>query len=471
MPLLRWLTVVIASWCLLFLILDSRALLASQSGVTQGRIVVYLRSFPHHPDPIDIRLRGISAIREGGQSVPVPVRLSSLVNPELTRDRLLAAGELPPGRYVGLKLDVVEARLGAASADPAGIYPQRSSPVRVLFNLAKGQGVVVNLELDLRSSLEGESGFTPVFVAKVAARPPVDVLGLVSNPSSNTVSFFDKGTGEVVGLIPTGLKPTGIAVDSLRSRAYVAISGEDVVIVIGLSELVILESLQLRGGDQPLELALTAGGETLLVANTGSNTISWIDPRSMVEIDRVRVGDRPQSVIIGPGADRAYVLNTGSSTVSVIDIATRQQVAIIATDSEPHRAQFNRAGDALYLIHQHFQNMTIVDPVSLSVSRRVFVGPGAVGLKVNRTTDLIYLSRLHDNLVEIYEPFSLLPVESIRTGGRPSFLAIDGELNYLYVAIPELGELQGFELVGGLQRTRVDLGHDPYWVAFSNETR
>ena len=52
-------------------------------------------------------------------------------------------------------------------------------------------------------------------------------------------------SGEVVGVVPTGRGPAGMALDALRRRAYVAISGEDTISAIGLLEYRLLQTLRL----------------------------------------------------------------------------------------------------------------------------------------------------------------------------------------------------------------------------------
>jgi len=69
-----------------------------------------------------------------------------------------------------------------------------------------------------------------------------------------------------------------MALDQRTKRAYVALSGEDEVDVIDVANGEVVDRIKLSGGDRPRELALTPDGRTLLVVNTGSNTVSIIDP-------------------------------------------------------------------------------------------------------------------------------------------------------------------------------------------------
>ena len=92
-----------------------------------------------------------------------------------------------------------------------------------------------------------------------------------------------------------------------------------------------------------------------------------------------------------------------------------------------------------------------------------------MALKVDTQTDRIYLARRNARSVEIFDPLSLLPVDSIPTGADAAYLAIDGEGNNLYVALPEKDEVRVIRIVGRETVTRIEVGKDPYGLALSGE--
>jgi YVTN family beta-propeller protein len=67
----------------------------------------------------------------------------------------------------------------------------------------------------------------------------------------------------------------------------------------------VVNRLRLNSGDRPRELALTPDGRTLLCVNTGSNTVSFIDPGSFIEVGRINVGKNPNSILIDQTGRRA----------------------------------------------------------------------------------------------------------------------------------------------------------------------
>lgn len=437
---------------------------AGMAGQPQGQVVVYLQPLSQDAGRLEFRVQEILAEAEGGELERLDLLFQDLHGNELTRERRLAFGSLPPGRYKGLAVRVSAARRGRedGAADP--LPEAEPVAVDVPFRIQRGEGVVLSLSLETRGSVETDFRFNPVFFARVAFRPPVATLGLVSSPGDDSITLYDKSSGSVVGLVPTGRAPQGLVLDAARRLAYVALADDDTVISLGLLEPRILTGLRLRGGDRPTGLALTPDGTTLLCANSGSRTVSLIDALSMVEIDRITVGDRPLSVVVDSAGSRAYAFNTAASSVTVLDLRNRAVLATIPTEAEPFWGQFDRSGEALFVIHRFSPFVTRIDTASLATARR-FVGSRVTAIAVDPRTDLIYLGIEDADTIEIYDPLSFLPLDSISTAGEVSFLSIDGEENNLHLLLPELRQVHVVRQVGQKLVARIDLGEAPYWAS------
>jgi YVTN family beta-propeller protein len=206
-----------------------------------------------------------------------------------------------------------------------------------------------------------------------------------------------------------------------------------------------------------------------LVANKGTNTVSFVDPFSFVELKRVDVGKEPNSISIHPNGKGAFVFNTFSNSVSIIDIPKKAVVATLTTDPAPLRGQFNRRGNRLYVIQELSTYLTAIDPSVLSVLRRFPVRIGIVSIKVDPQTDLVYMGRRRDTAVEVYDPFSFVVVDSINTGAGITYMTIDGEENNLYMVNPEMKSLMVSRLVRKRVFSEMDVGESPYWVTMMGE--
>jgi YVTN family beta-propeller protein len=308
-----------------------------------------------------------------------------------------------------------------------------------------------------------------VFSPFIPSRPIINLAGYVSNTVSNNITVFDKKLGQVVGMIATGKGPAGMAIDQRLRRVYVAISGEDEIIAIDIAGGEMTNRIKLPTGDRPQELALTPDGRTLLSLNAGTNTVSFIDPLSVSELNRVNVGMGPRSILIDSNGRRAYVFNTSSGTISVLDIASRAIITTFSTDPGPLRGQFNRRGDNLYVIHELSSYLTVVDPVSFRVLKRFSIGQGMNFIKVDARTDLAYISRKNDPFVGVYNPLAFVSVDFVKTGGTIDCMAIDGEENNLYLVNSDTKSLMVSNLVRKRILLEMDVGEGPYWVTMMGE--
>ena len=435
----------------------------------EGQVFVYLQSLSQEADRLTFRLEGMSAVRGDGTTVPLSLHIGDIRGKDPKRERLLASGVLPPGQYLGFSFRSTGATLKGEEGDVALPLADEKPMTSIHFAIARKKALVVSLKFLYRESLPGGIRFAPSFTAEVPGKIATGLIGLVTGRRGNTVTAFDKVTGKVVAVVPTGTSPGGIVLNPLSRRAYVAISGEDAVEAIDFLGMDVIGRGRLVIGDRPEELALTPDRKTLLTANTGSNTVSVVDAASLVETRRIRVGSGPQSILVDRAGRRAYVFNTLSGTISVLDIGTGGVVATVATESGPVRGEFNRGGHRLYVLHRYSPFLGVFDPTTLSIVRRVYVGSGGMALKVDTKTDLIYLSRQGTGEVTIYDPFSFLPVDSWRAGSDASCLAIDGEGNNLFAVLPGANGVRAVRLVGKETALEADAGEDPYWVTLMGE--
>ncbi|HXV76185.1 MAG TPA: YncE family protein, partial [Candidatus Polarisedimenticolaceae bacterium] len=327
---------------------------------------------------------------------------------------------------------------------------------------------VVSVILDDRDAVADGHRLNARFAAQIPEQLTTGLIGLATSRAWNTVTLFDKQSGRVHGVVPTGRAASGVALDRQRLRAYVAAPGADTVATIDLLSNRIIDRLQMQVGDRPTELVLIAGGAVVLTANAGSNTVSFVDTQRLFEIDRLPVGTGPAAIALDPERSRAYVFNRLGDTISLIDLTARRVVLTAATDAAPVRGAFDRRGATLFVIHASSPYLTLFNP-DLTIRSRVFVGPGASALTVDQRTDRVYLARRGTDSIDVYDPSSLLPIDAIPTDGDVSFLAIDGELNNLAVLTIETRGIRLINLTNRDPVAEIDLGPEPYWVTFLGE--
>lgn len=184
----------------------------------------------------------------------------------------------------------------------------------------------------------------------------------------NTVKIVETNslTGPSYVDVTVGSNPTGIAVSSDGSRAFVANTGSGTVSIVqklfGVGATATVTTVAV--GSSPTGIALSANGTRAYVTNSGSGTVSIIDysysGSSSPTVRTVVVGSQPAKVAISADGNRAYVTNSGSGTVSLISYnggaPTVQTIAVgsgpreVAVSVDGSRALVYGSNGSVYVI-------------------------------------------------------------------------------------------------------------------------
>ncbi len=435
---------------------------------SQGELYLYCEPFSQDAENLRFTVDGVAVIRDDGLTVPLKQEFREFAPAELRRQRFFAQGIIPAGRYVGLAFTVKNATLLGQSGTGNLLVQDRPYEVKVSVTVREGKAAVMVLNLDYRESLKGVS-FTPAFSTEMPPRPLPELTGYVTNRGDNTITVFDRRSARIGGVIETGRGPAGIALDQIRLRAYVALSGQDTLAVFDVKENDFVDRIRLNPGDEPGFVALSVDGKTAVTANTGSNTASIVDVQTLTEVAHLPTGIGPEFIIMDRSGRRAFVFNRYSNTITVIDLALRQVAGTIATESAPVYGQFNRKGDRLYVAHAMTPNILEISLDTLTITRRINAGSGVSAMKVNPATDLLYVATRFGGIIDIYDPFSLMPGNFLKADGAVGYLAIDGEENNLVIVHPRERLIRLINLISKKQHGLVDTGADPYCTAIFGE--
>jgi YVTN family beta-propeller protein len=432
----------------------------------EGELFLYLEPFFQEESVLRFNLDGIAAVRSDGSEVPLSLRLTSLQGTAQTRQRLVASGILPAGSYRGLSCRASQPFLKTEVGEVPLSVSDKPERIDFSFEVRQRKGTVVSLTLRYRDAVRDKSSFRPAFTCAIPPRPLPLLTGYVTNTGSNTVTVFDKRAGSVREVIETGQGPKGIALDQKQMKAYVAISGEDAIEVIDVLTNDVINRIRLTTGDSPGEIALTPDGKTLLTVNSGTNTVSFVDPATLIEVSRQNVGNQPVSLLLDPTGRKAYVFNFLSNSISLIDIDSRTVTATVPTEPAPLRGAFNRRGDQLLVYYAWSPYLLVIDPVSFATVRRVYAGMGISSIKVDATTDFTYLGKNHSAKVDIYAPFTLFPSDYpsdyLKARGGATYMLIDGDTNAMLLVLSEETALQAINIISKKEDFSIDVGDQPF---------
>ncbi len=445
--------------------------LSRKTFTDESKVIVYLQPLPQEAGRLRFIIDRIAAIRGDGSKIPLSLSFSGLNGTELVgRQKLLATGTLPPGSYTGLSIVIKKAFVQGEESETALFIPEEPVAAEHLFEVRRRQARALFLSLNPSGIITGGISFTPGFSLLGPGGMLINFTGYVSNSDSNLISVFNKKIMQVVNVIATGRGPKGIVLDQRRTRAYVAVSGDDAVEVYDVFKGDLINKIRLRIGDEPIDLALTPDGRTLVSVNHDSNTVSIIDAISMFEVERIRVGEGPTSVVVDPSGFRAYIMNTLSSTISVVDLTQRTVTVTISVEGGPLRGAFNRAGNILYVIGRDTPNLAVIDPSRFSVTEKIFVGTGAAFIKVDVRTGLILVGKKFGGEIAVVEPSASMFIDTIQVKGNVAFMTIDRQENTLFVTLPDKRTLQKINLTSKKTTAEIDVGDGAYAVVVVGES-
>jgi len=435
-----------------------------------GELIIYLQPLPQEAQRLRFAVEGIYAIPTEGIEIPLSLSVHELRGVDLTvRQKLLARGSLPPGSYKGLSIRVKNAFVQSEEGEIALLVPEEPVGAPQVFEILRRKALTLFLTFNSSGAVTSAIRFTPRFSLEKPGRILINLTGYVSNSDGNLLSVFDKQTMRVVKSIATGWGPKGIALDQKRARAYVAISRDDTIEAYDVFKGEMISSLRLNLGDEPIDLALTPDGRTLISVNHKSNTVSIIDAISMFEISRVRVGEGPTSVAVDLSGFKAYVMNTLAGSISVVDLTQRTISVTIGVEGSPLQAAFSRDGDNLYVITRDTPNLLVIDPSQFILIRKIFVGTGALSITVDPSTGLVLVGKKFGGEITVVEPSTSMFIDTIGVKGTAAFMTIDRQEHSLFVILPGRRLLQKINLTSKRIMAEIELDEGAFQVVVMGE--
>src|SRR5438046_8250807 len=139
----------------------------------------------------------------------------------------------------------------------------------------------------------------------------------VANTAGDTLSVVDLDRQEVVGEIPIGKHPHGLALSPDQRRLYCSVESAQAIIFLDTSTDQIVASVPTTG--VPNQLAATPDGHWVYVAINDKGTADVIDVRQAKVAKTRDIGRRPHNCYCPPGARHMYVTSIGDRLVRQFD--------------------------------------------------------------------------------------------------------------------------------------------------------
>jgi|GEM_PF-3634274 len=219
----------------------------------------------------------------------------------------------------------------------------------------------------------------------------------ITNYSSNTVSVIDISSNSVVGTVPVGQGPYGVALSVDGTRVYVANYASNSVSVIDTSSNQVVATVPVL--TRPYGLAVSPDGTRVYVAAYFSNDLSIIDTKTNTVIGVVPVGQRPHGIVVTLDGARVYVANYTDNTISVIDPATKKAVGkiVLPANSNPMGLVLSPDSTRLYVTGYSNNKLYEIDTASNSILAAVPVGSRPWGVAVSPDQSTVYVTNYSGN--------------------------------------------------------------------------
>ncbi|MGD2081235.1 MAG: YncE family protein [Nitrospirota bacterium] len=224
------------------------------------------------------------------------------------RQKLLGEVYLPRGKYSSLRATVKKATVRRDGREADLALPQEAIELPINVEIEEGQNVTLFLAWEPDASIAEEFMFSPALSVEAESPGLVNLLLFVSNENSDNVTVINRQSDEVVATVKTGRSPRGIATGLSRDnqRVYVANSGSGSITVIDPSTNRVESEIPVRFGRNPEGIAvakLEDDRELIYVANYVSDNVSVLDADTYDEIEDARVGRGPIAVAVDPDVD------------------------------------------------------------------------------------------------------------------------------------------------------------------------
>ena len=428
-----------------------------------GSLTVYLQPLPQEAHRLTFEIAGIRAIREDGGETRLAWDLPPLKADQLIGlQKRLLTDRLPPGRYRGLALQFSAATLLGEEGEAALSVPVAPVIAEQKFTIEQGRATTLFLTLLPEWILQDGFRLNPRFSLVKPQRLLISLKGFVSNPGDNSMTVFDKTQALAADTIALGARPQGIALDQAGELLYVALSDRNAIEVIEINNAVIIGSITLRFGDEPTEIVLDRQGRTLVSINPGSQTSSIIDTASLTEVDRIRFASEPADIFRSAVASRAFVLLPDTNSISLVDFSSprKADVLTVTLDETPLRGLAAGNGDGLYLLTRFSSNLLVLDEETLAIRTRIYIGSGAQDL-VEDPNGLLYVVG-DKGEIAVVDPSVGAVIDAFPVPRGARSVTLDTDQNALFVAYPQRGVVEKFDLVGKRSRGVLEAGAGAY---------
>jgi DNA-binding beta-propeller fold protein YncE len=282
------------------------------------------------------------------------------------------------------------------------------------------------------------SHFTVVGVIPVGNSPggiAVDAdnrLAVVTNTADNTINIINLDTASAGAPIAVGSVPTGVATISRLGRAIVTNFASNSASIVDTLNSVVLFTVPTA--TQPMGTAVQPDTALGLITNSLSNNVTSVFLDTGFTSGTILVDMDPVAVAVDPIDNVAAVANATQNSLVLIDLTGGFISGRVSFISLPTDVTWDPVSDLFIVANSLQNNILTVDPLTFfTVSTRVGINPQSISYNFQTATLATYNNTSHTlSLVDYLVPAvkAVVPV----SGSAAFSVAIDPNTNTAVVA-------------------------------------
>jgi YVTN family beta-propeller protein len=261
----------------------------------------------------------------------------------------------------------------------------------------------------------------------------------ITNAADNTVSIIDVPSGTVIGAVPVGSAPQGVAVAPNGTTAYVTnLFGPSVSVIDAARFPQVVTATIATPGKFPPGVALSPDGTRAYVTNglTSAPAVSVINTATNKVIAKVPLKGTPAGVAVTPNGAQVYVPNgTTSGQVAVIATATNKVLRSIPVGQSPDGIAITPNGAKAYVTQALAKgSVTVLNVATGAMTGSITVGSHPVGVAVTPNGAKAYVANNAGNTVSVIETATDKVSATIAVGQGPFGISFTHDGTKAYVA-------------------------------------
>lgn len=226
----------------------------------------------------------------------------------------------------------------------------------------------------------------------------------VVNSGSRNISIIDTTQFSVLDtiLLTSGLEPTDIVIISdernlFEGKLYITNRLSNDVTVVSTVTKRVLKTISV--GMRPSAIAVDTIRKEIYVANEQSNSVSIINAINDTFVVNITVDSRPAGFIAAK--DKLYVFNEGSHKISIISLSLRKVISTISVEGPPKRG-IRGFNDRLFVVNTAANTIIFLNSFDV-VTRTIPAGVGPIGLAGDEKRNRLYISNYGGNTVSLID--------------------------------------------------------------------